>query len=288
MSPVKLPMAPRAAAEPAKEHGLRLRYDADVAALSPRLRAAFVRLSRDAGTEAFLAEAEVGRHAWARTRLHRMLRFFVSDFDANGVLGMYALHVASTEQWRTLLGPERIERVLDIGAGSGGVTRRLLPLAEQVITTELSRPMARRLRRMGLECHELDITEQDLPEPRPRFDLVSCLNVLDRTARPRRFLRRVLDLLEPGGRLLIALVLPYRPFFYSGAETPEPLERLACGEPEWEAALNTLVERELEPLGLTVERVARAPYLSFGDTERGLYELDDAILVLRKSPPQRP
>ena len=278
---IKLPMAPAAASTP---HGLRLRYDADVAALSPRYRAAFVRLSRDAGTEAFLAEAEVGRHAWARTKLHRMLRFFVSDFDANGMLGMYTLHVASTEQWRTLLGPERIERVLDVGAGSGGVTRRLLPLAEQVITTELSAAMARSLRRGGLECHQLDITEQDLPEPRSRFDLVCCLNVLDRTARPRRFLRRAVQLLEPGGRLLIALVLPYRPFYYSGAETPEPLERLACGEPEWEAAVNTLLERELEPLGLTLERLARVPYLSFGDTDRSLYELDDAILVLRKSP----
>ena len=279
MSPVKLPLAPAA------PHGLRLRYDVNVAALSPRHRAAFVRLSRDAGTEAFLAEAGVGRHAWARTKLHRMLRFFVSDFDANGMLGMYALHVASTEQWRTLLGPERIERALDIGAGSGGVTRRLLPLAEQIITTELSRPMARSLRRSGLECHQLDITEQDLPEPRPRFDLVSCLNVLDRTARPRRFLRRVVDLLEPGGRLLIALVLPYRPFYYAGSETPEPLERLACSEPEWEVAVNALIERELEPLGLSLERLARVPYLSFGDTERGLYELDDAILVLRKSHP---
>jgi SAM-dependent methyltransferase len=195
---------------------------------------------------------------------------------------MYALHVASTEQWRTLLGPERIERVLDIGAGSGGVTLRLQPLAEQIVTTELSRPMARSLRRMGFECHELDVTEQDLPEPRPRFDLVSCLNVLDRTARPRRFLRRVVGLLEPGGRLLIALVLPYRPFFYVGSETPEPLERLACNEPSWEAAVNTLLERELEPLGLALERLTRVPYLSFGDTERGLYELDDAILVLRK------
>jgi SAM-dependent methyltransferase len=257
-----------------------LRYDADVAALLPRLRECFVALTRDAATSEFLAAAARGRHGFLRTRMHRVLRFFVSDFDANGLLDMYALHVASTEQWRTLLGKQRVLRLLDVGAGSGGVTRTLLPLADHVVTTELSAPMARSLRRMGVECHELDVTEQNVPGA--RFDLVSCLNVLDRTARPRRMLRRLLELLEPGGRLLIALVLPYRPFYYVGSDTPEPLERLACAETIWEAAVNRLVERELEPLGLTLLRLARAPYLSFGDTERGLYQLDDALLVLQK------
>ncbi|HEY5374902.1 MAG TPA: hypothetical protein VIK01_14565, partial [Polyangiaceae bacterium] len=87
---------------------------------------------------------------------------------------------------------------------------------------------------------------------------------------------------EPGGRLILALALPYRPFYYVGSDTPEPLERLACAEPDWEAAVNALVERELEPLGLRVLRLARAPYLSFGDTARAHYQLDDALLILQK------
>jgi SAM-dependent methyltransferase len=260
---------------------LLLRYDADVAALSPRLRAHFVELDCDADTDAFLAAAASGRHSWLRTRAHRVLRFFVSDFDANGLLDMYPLHVASSEQWRALLGSDlNAKRLLDVGAGYGGVTRTLLPFAEQVVATELSAPMARSLRRMGVECHQIDISAEDVPGA--PFDLVSCLNVLDRTARPRRMLRRLVELLEPGGRLIIALALPYRPFYYVGADTPEPLERLACAEPAWDAAVNSLVERELEPLGLRVVRLARAPYLSFGDTARNLYELDDALVILEK------
>ena len=167
--------------------------------------------------------------------------------------------------------------MLDVGAGSGNVTRTLSPLAEHVVTTELSRQMAERLRRSGLECHELDLAERDLPGA--PFDLITCLNVLDRTARPRQLLRRMHEQLEPGGRLLIALALPYNPFFFRGNSTPEPLERLACAEPSWEGAVNSLVERELEPLGFTVLTVSRTPYLSFGDAESGLYELDDALLV---------
>jgi len=260
---------------------LDLYYDADVAALSPRLRELFVKLSRDAATDAFLEQARSGRHSWWRTQLHRLLKQFMSDFDVNGLLDMYPLFVASTEHWRRLLGPQRIGRLLDVGAGSGNVTRTLVPLAEHVVTTEMSRNMAERLRRSGLECHALDLAEHDLPgEP---FDLISCLNVLDRTARPRKLLRRVHHHLKPGGRLLIALALPYKPFYFSGNTTPEPLERLACADPSWEGAVNLLVERDLEPLAFEIEAVSRTPYLSFGDADSGLYELDDALIVCRKT-----
>ena len=260
---------------------MNLRYQADVAALSPRVAARFVALQRDAGTDAFLADAARGRHGWFRTALHRVLRTFVSDFDANGLLDMYHLFLASSEQWRTLLGARRARRLLDVGAGSGKVTELLLPFAEQVVATELSAPMARRLRRLGVECHELDLAERELPGP--DFDLITCLNVLDRTARPRQLLRRLLELLEPKGRLVIALALPYRPFYYVGSNTPDPLERLRCDDASWERAVEHLVERELMPLGLELLSLSRAPYLSFGDSQRGLYELDDAILVLEKN-----
>jgi SAM-dependent methyltransferase len=258
----------------------KLRYAANVAHLSPELAARFVAFTRDAGTDAFLAEAARGRHGWFRTTTHRMLRLFMSDFDANGMLDMYSLFLASSEQWRAVLGAREAERLLDVGAGSGKVTQTLMPFAKQVTATELSPPMARRLRRMGIECHEIDLAERDLPGA--RFDLIACLNVLDRTARPRELLRRLVALLEPEGRLVLALALPYHPFYYVGASTPDPLERLACTDARWERAAGQLVERELEPLGLSLSSVSRAPYLSFGDTQRGLYELDDAILVLEK------
>jgi SAM-dependent methyltransferase len=260
--------------------GLRLRYAVDVATLSPRLASRFVALSRDADTDAFLDEALRGRHGALRTALHRLLRQFMSDFDVNGWLDMYSLFLASHAHFRLLLGERKVPRLLDVGAGSGKITRALAPFAEHVVATELSAPMARQLRGAGIECHEVDLADGDLPGA--QFDLISCLNVLDRTARPRTLLRRLVALLEPRGRLIIALALPYRPFYYVGASTPDPLERLACAEPTWERAVNQLVERELEPLGLTLSSVSRAPYLSFGDTKRGLYELDDAILVLEK------
>jgi len=281
MSPAGAARVTAAMDSPRDTSILDLYYEVDVTALLPRLRDRFVKLSRDGATDAFLARAGRGRHSWWRTQLHRLLRQFMSDFDVNGLLDMYPLFVASTEHWRLLLGPGRVTRLLDVGAGCGDVTHTLLPLAEHVVTTELSRQMAERLRRSGLECHELDLAERDLPGA--PFELITCLNVLDRTARPRLLLRRMHARLAPGGRLLIALALPYNPFFFSGNRTPEPLERLACAEQGWESAVNSLVERELEPLGFTVVTVSRTPYLSFGDAHSGLYELDDALLVCQKA-----
>jgi SAM-dependent methyltransferase len=259
---------------------LKLRYAVDVAALSPHVAARFIELGRDADTDAFLAEARKRRHGWLQTTTHRLFRQFMSDFDANGRLDMYSLFVAGSAHWRALLGARKVARLLDVGAGSGAVTETLRPFAEQVIATELSGPMAQRLRRAGIECHEVDLADSGLEGE--HFGLVTCLNVLDRTARPRQLLRRLVELLEPGGRLVIALALPYRPFYYVGPNTPDPLERLSCGEPIWERAVERLVTAELEPLGLELASVSRAPYLSVGDTRRGLYELDDAIFVLEK------
>jgi len=47
----------------------------------------FVQLERDAATDEFLEKAvSANRLSWLRTRLHRVLRRFRSDFDVNGLL----------------------------------------------------------------------------------------------------------------------------------------------------------------------------------------------------------
>ena len=46
-----------------------------------------------------------------------------------------------------------------------------------------------------------------------------------------------------------------------------------------------LVAACIEPAGLTVERIARVPYLCLGDTLGSrMYELDDAVLVWAGGP----
>jgi SAM-dependent methyltransferase len=224
-----------------------------------------------------------GRHGRVRTYAQRLARLYLSDFDANALTGMYQMLLLPEAAWRSLLGDNASGRLLDVGAGSGDVTAALSPCFAAVEATEVSSGMARKLAKRGVRCHRVDLTEAPLDaEP---FDAVSLLNVLDRCRRPQRLLRHCLQALKPGGTFIVALALPYRPFYFDGPLTPDPLERLQCDPGPggtWEDGARRFLERDLLPLDLKLECFARAPYLSAGDSDRPLYELDDVVAVLSK------
>jgi SAM-dependent methyltransferase len=230
-------------------------------------------LGHESAPAAALVTARAGR---VRTLAQRLLRHFVSDFDANGLVGIYRMQLLSTREWEALLGPPPLGRLLDIGAGSGDVTAELAPLFTEVEATEMSRVMCGKLRRRGFACRRIDLAEQPHGET---FDVVTCLNVLDRCQRPLSLLANAVAALGPRGRLVLALALPYNPFYYDGAATFAPLEDLGCSHPEWETAVSLLVERALTPLGLTVHAFTRAAYVSSGDAEGERYVLDDVVIV---------
>lgn len=243
----------------------------------------FRELEVDDGWREQVRSLAAGRHGSVRTYAQRLARLYLSDFDANALTGMYRMQLLDQRAWRGLLGVHARGRLLDVGAGSGDVTVVLRELFDDVEVTEVSSGMARRLRKRGLRVHELDLTDSSLAAA--PFDAVSLLNVLDRCKRPRRLLRNCLDLLKPGGLFVVALALPYRPFYFDGPTTPDPLERLECDPGpggSWEDAARRFIERDLLPQGLDLECFVRAPYLSAGDSSRELYELDDVVVVLSK------
>ena len=48
------------------------------------------------------------------------------------------------------------------------------------------------------------------------YDLIVCLNVLDRCDRPLSLLRQIHSKLRDGGVLLLAVVFPFKPFVEKG------------------------------------------------------------------------
>jgi hypothetical protein len=142
-----------------------------------------------------------------------------------------------------------------------------------------------------------------------------CLNVLDRADKPLDLLRTLATLLrkpssrgksgavaddndegvdddddDTGGRLILALVLPWCPFVEDGTKKKPPTQRIsmqgggACGErgTTFESAVRTLDEKVLTPEGWEIERWTRVPYLSQGDANAPYYVLSDALLVLKR------
>jgi 2-polyprenyl-3-methyl-5-hydroxy-6-metoxy-1,4-benzoquinol methylase len=62
------------------------------------------------------------------------------------------------------------------------------------------------------------------PETGIKFDVVTCLNLLDRCDKPLSLLRELKASLSPGGRVVVALVLPFSPY----VETGELIKRNNC------------------------------------------------------------
>ena len=282
-------MTPAEATNWARSVGLELRYGADLARLAAA-ETPFVRLDVDTAAAEYIARSRAARHGLFKTWLHRCLRSLFSDFDVNGLLGTYPMHVLSTQQWRALLSPlmdpdpsahaapdRRWGRLLDIGAGRGDATSQLARLFDHTTVTETSAPMARRLRKLGFECIEEDVAAST--RWTHDFDAVSLLNVLDRCDNPMSLLGAARSALRPGGVLVVALVLPYSPFVYDHGKPRAPRQRLPIVSQSFEVAAAEFVTMSLVPLGLRMVSLSRAPYLSGGDARAPLYELDDLIAV---------
>ncbi len=276
---------------PAAAHGAKLHYALPEAAYPPGL--SLLTLSQDDETRTYLNQVLASRPSWLRSAARGALSALVSDFDANGLLSMYPMHLVSEAQLRALLAlpaPAKLSRVLDVGAGAGDVTDRLRAVASEVVTTERSFAMARRLRRRGYTCHRVDLADElDQPSSSllgaPPFELICLFNVIDRCPRPRSLLTRLRSLLMANeargarGRLLLSVPLPFDPMYYQGAAPRHPLEALNISGDTWAEAACDLISRVLPSSGFTPRVLSRAPYLSGGDSRRPLYVLDAALVV---------
>lgn len=141
--------------------------------------------------------------------------------------------------------------------------------------------------RLGRRGYRVLGVEEWMHDPqskqRREYDLISCLNVLDRCSRPLQLLADMRDCLAPGhGRLLLAIVLPFCPFVEEGPKQVRPAEILPLAGSSPEEHINSLAELVFRPLDLVIEAVSRAPYLCEGDLRSAYYLLHDYMFVLRR------
>ncbi|XP_063235849.1 protein-L-histidine N-pros-methyltransferase [Bacillus rossius redtenbacheri] len=259
-------------------------YAVDPGRLPPTIASLFLQLSADQETEQFLEQA-TEKSDWVLTQLwHSLARSFLGLFmtqtSINGLLGRGSMFVFSLEQFRLLLGGGGgRDHLLDLGAGDGRTTQVMAPLFAQVSVTEVSGPMRSALVKKGFRLVEVD----EWARAGARYDVITCLNLLDRCDRPLSLLRDLRAALRPGGRALMALVLPFSPYLETGAADHRPAELLPVRGEGFEQQAASLVQEVLPSCGLAVERWSRVPYLCEGDLNQAFYWLDDAVFVLRAS-----
>lgn len=259
---------------------VELRYGCDVARLPLELQSRFIELEHDAASRAFVEEAMAAPHGPIKTWIYSQLRRVMSDYDAYGLLDLYPMHLLSTAQLERLIGSVGRARLLDIGAGSGGVTTHAAKLFEHVSATEASSMLRRRLRARGYEVIEHDFTYAAPPERSERYDVVTCFNVLDRCSHPRTLLRNASAALKAEGKLVLSVPLPLKPHVHVGRYTVDQEERLPEAKAMWELGVGS-VAGVLRAEGLMIEAVSRAPYLCRGDSTSAIYVLDAAVFVCR-------
>lgn len=202
---------------------------------------------------------------------------------ANGLLGRGRMFVYSTNQFKKLIDLEPnlsypLPSLLDIGAGDGAVTERMSDLFSKVYATEMSSIMQWRLSNNGFTILDLEKWGDF------KFDVITCLNVLDRCEKPLTLLKTIREHLNPDhGRLVIALVLPFKPYCeYNNDHHPNEFIRVESRLAEEQ--INELIQTVFQPLGFYLRKLTRLPYLCEGDLEQSYYYLSDYIFVLGINP----
>lgn len=117
---------------------------------------------------------------------------FLANWDAN----FYA-------KYTDTLKPARAgARVLDVGCGAGQVVGRLTEAGFEAHGVDVSEPNISRARQFSSRCRMYD--GRHLPFPDRHFASVGALNVLEHVEEPEAFIRELVRVAEPGGRVLIS------------------------------------------------------------------------------------
>ncbi|XP_004622939.2 methyltransferase-like protein 9 [Octodon degus] len=253
--------------------------------LCESLQAVFVQSYLDQGTQIFLNNS-IEKSGWLFIQLYHsfvssVFSLFMSRTSINGLLGRGSMFVFSPDQFQRLLkiNPDwKTHRLLDLGAGDGEVTKIMSPHFEEIYATELSETMIWQLQKKKYRV--LGINEWQ--NTGFQYDVISCLNLLDRCDQPLTLLKDIRSVLEPTrGRVVLALVLPFHPYVENvGGKWEKPSETLEIKGQSWEEQVNSLPE-VFRKAGFAVEALTRLPYLCEGDMYNDYYVLDDAVFVLR-------
>lgn len=196
-----------------------------------------------------------------RTRDAFIMLWTIFRFSFTGDLyrdaGARTLHALSAaprfNRWMAdTIRPYVRDRVLEIGAGIGNLTRALVAGRSRYAATDinpehLARLKSRFVHRLNLEAHFCDLTRAEDFEPfRGDMDTVICLNVLEHVENDRAGLANIFSALAPGGRAIV-LVPEGQSVFGTIDEALGHFRRYSEAE----------LKSKLEQAGFEVERILR-------------------------------
>jgi len=113
------------------------------------------------------------------------------------------------------------------------------------------------------------------------YDVVTCLNVLDRCDTPLKLLNSIKKVLKPDGLAIVSFVVPFNPYVEFENKSHIPTEFLPINATNFEGEVNNFIEKVLKPNQWEVISWTRLPYICEGDIKQAFYWLDDAVFVIK-------
>ena len=102
----------------------------------------------------------------------------------------------------TLRPPRSAARVLDVGCGVGQVVARLTEAGFEAHGVDVSKPNIERAAKACPRCQLYD--GKNLPFPENHFASAGALNVLEHVDEPEAFIRELVRVVEPGGKVVLS------------------------------------------------------------------------------------
>lgn len=256
----------------------------------------------------------------------------MANTSINGLLKRGSMFVFSMQQFKALIdfeatyGNVKLNSLLDLGAGDGEVTIKMAPFFQTVYATEMSYTMQWRLQQKGFKVLdvnnwnkiELDARAQESQSINIektnkylKFDVISCLNLLDRCETPITLLKSIKEALVPNGLLVVALVLPFKSFYeynrdnrpvedlfdvrYSAQISNELYEEhcmamtnqtAQCAQPVKPinpllSQISYLVNYVFKPIGFELVKYTKLPYLCEGNLSQSYFFMNDYVFVFK-------
>ncbi len=132
---------------------------------------------------------------------------YVRDAHGSEVLGRLSRAPRFNAWMADVIRPYCGKRVLEIGSGTGNLTKQLVPrtryVASDVNPLYLRKLAALKADRPYLETRYCDVTDGSTFPPGEGFDTVVCLNVIEHVEDDARALANIRQVLAPGGRAIV-------------------------------------------------------------------------------------
>jgi len=204
------------------------------------------------------------------TYIRPWITMFFNLTESNAILGTGKMFLLSKDHIKILFNGYTFKNMLDIGAGDGNVTEQFTSFIRGggITCTETAANMIKVLKTKGYSIQD-DISGE--------YELVTCLNVLDRCDKPITILKEILKVKKRFA--MLSIVLPFKGFYNSGKKQCKQLEEVIGCFKEWEESVHRLSKLFIE-LGFKIEKISRIPYLSEGDFRQEMYYLDTVIFIL--------